>query len=376
MIDVPLVPASKQSTDLPFIGGWFVFLGYEYAGLVEPSVDFHAAPADDLPKAFVSRVPAALIIDHHETRATLVAEAGRADLIETMARDIARAPRLALSALPPATIHEENPDIYRRSLGRVHGYIRDGDIFQANLSRLWRVDMAQPPDPISLYARLSQVNPAPFAALVRHRGNTIISSSPERLVSVEQGIAETRPIAGTHPRDDDQLLDQQLSSRLLDHPKERAEHVMLIDLERNDLGRVCLPGTIHVDDRMVLESYRTVHHIVSSIRGQLQPGCSVRDVVHAVFPGGTITGCPKVRCMQIISELEADARGAYTGSLGYISHHGRLDLNILIRTMTVRDGDIRFRAGAGIVSDSQIEKELQETRHKARGMLNAFSADF
>jgi len=150
---------------------------------------------------------------------------------------------------------------------------------------------------------------------------------------------------------------------------------MLIDLERNDLGRICQPGSISVKDRMIVESYRHVHHIVSSICGQLKKNLSVKDVIHAVFPGGTITGCPKVRCMQIISELEQAARGAYTGSVGYISDDGNMDFNILIRTMTVNNNTVQFRAGAGIVSDSITEKELIETRHKARGLLNALQAD-
>ena len=367
--------SNAPDSDLPFIGGWFVYLGYEYAHQVEPGVGFFTDQNLTLPVAFISRVPAAVILDHEKARAIIVAEQARADLVDAILDDIAKSGRFERESLPDSEISEEDPDIYRNSLRRVHDYIHDGDIFQANLSRLWAVDLAEPVDATSVYARLSQVNPSPFAALVRHRGASIISSSPERLVSVENGVAETRPIAGTHPRDSDQQRDDQLSSTLLGHPKERAEHVMLIDLERNDLGRVCVPGSIRVEDRMVLESYRTVHHIVSSIRGELQPGKTVRDVVHAVFPGGTITGCPKVRCMQIISELEGAARGAYTGSLGYVSDHGRMDLNILIRTMVMDDRRITFRAGAGIVADSIVEKELNETRHKARGMLNVFSTD-
>jgi anthranilate synthase component 1 len=151
---------------------------------------------------------------------------------------------------------------------------------------------------------------------------------------------------------------------------------MLIDLERNDLGRICRPGTIQVQQQMIVESYEHVHHIVSSIRGELRPNKSVLDILHAVFPGGTITGCPKVRCMQIISELEKTERGAYTGSLGYISDHGRMDMNILIRTMVLHGRQLNFRAGAGIVADSVIEKELNETRHKAKGMINALQSDY
>ena len=165
--------------------------------------------------------------------------------------------------------------------------------------------------------------------------------------------------------------DQALSAHLLAHPKEQAEHVMLIDLVRNDLGRFCEAGTIQVTEKMVLESYEHVHHIVSNIEGRVGKGTSCADILHSVFPGGTITGCPKVRCMEIISELEQAARGAYTGSLGYISLDGQMDFNILIRTLTYSDNNVNFRAGGGIVHDSVPERELMETRHKARGLLNA-----
>ena len=182
---------------------------------------------------------------------------------------------------------------------------------------------------------------------------------------------ETRPIAGTRPRGSSEIRDQAYSSELLSHPKERAEHVMLIDLERNDLGRVCQPGSIEVNELMVLESFAHVHHIVSNVRGRLRPGVAPGEVIRAVFPGGTITGCPKVRCMEIIAELEGSGRGAYTGSMGYLNLDGSMDLNILIRTMVVAGGRLGFRAGAGIVADSVPQRELEETRAKARGLLLA-----
>jgi anthranilate synthase component 1 len=201
---------------------------------------------------------------------------------------------------------------------------------------------------------------------------TILSSSPERLVSSRNGIVRTRPIAGTYPRSRDTEQDSRLSLELLMHPKERAEHIMLVDLERNDLGRICEPGSINVDDLMVIESYEHVHHIVSGISGKLQPGVLPGDIVRAIFPGGTITGCPKVRCMEIIAELELESRDAYTGSVGYLCHNGDMDLNILIRTITHRNGHYVFRAGAGIVADSDPERELAETRSKARGLYRIF----
>jgi anthranilate synthase component 1 len=202
----------------------------------------------------------------------------------------------------------------------------------------------------------------------------VISSSPERLVEVRGRRVSTRPIAGTYPRSLDPEQDQALSQDLLRHPKERAEHVMLIDLERNDLGRVCRTGSVQVKEFMTLESYRHVHHIVSEVSGELRENISPAQVIRAVFPGGTITGCPKVRCMQIIAELEQAPRLAYTGSMGYINRDGSLEMNILIRTIVQQGREISLRAGAGIVADSIPERELAETRAKAKGLLAALGA--
>jgi anthranilate synthase component 1 len=227
--------------------------------------------------------------------------------------------------------------------------------------------------PAALSDTLRTANPAPVAGLLQQPGWAVISSSPERLVEVRDGVAQTRPIAGTRPRvagDDDAERVRELAA----HPKERAEHVMLIDLERNDLGRVCAPGTVVVDELMVVESYAHVHHIVSNVRGRLREGVTPGQVVAATFPGGTITGCPKVRCMEIIAALEQAPRGAYTGALGYLDRSGELDLNILIRTLTQVGTDVTLRAGAGIVADSVAAKELDETRAKARGLLRALGA--
>ena len=192
--------------------------------------------------------------------------------------------------------------------------------------------------------------------------------------SVRGHVAETRPIAGTRPRfegDDDAARIREL----VGHPKERAEHVMLIDLERNDLGRVCTPGSVEVDELMTVESYAHVHHIVSNVRGELREDATPGRVIAAVFPGGTITGCPKVRCMQVIAELEGVGRGAYTGAMGWLSDAGDMDLNILIRSAEAEGTALRFRTGAGIVIDSDPQRELEETRAKARGMLRALGVE-
>jgi anthranilate synthase component 1 len=248
-------------------------------------------------------------------------------------------------------------------------------VFQVNLSRGWQAEFAEPVSPAALFSRLMQRNPAPFSALLQMDEWAIVSSSPERLARLtREGVLETRPIAGTHTRSEDSAEDDALRDRLQAHPKERAEHVMLVDLERNDLGRVCEPGSVKVAALMEITSYRHVHHIESTIVGRLRAGTSVFDALRAVFPGGTITGCPKVRTMQIIRELEQTPRRSYTGSVGYINRDGSFDFNILIRSFLLRGRELGFRAGAGIVADSVAARELDETRAKARGLLRALEA--
>jgi anthranilate synthase component 1 len=253
----------------------------------------------------------------------------------------------------------------------VADYLRAGDVFQVNLSRGWSAQFDSPPDACALYRQLRRANPAPFAGLLHWRDAYLLSSSPERLIAIRGGEVETRPIAGTFAR----LPGEDSAVRIAElvaNPKERAEHIMLIDLERNDLGRVCTPGSVRVDELMTVESYTHVHHIVSSVRGRLREGVGPGAAIAAVFPGGTITGCPKVRCMQIIAELEGEGRGPYTGAIGYLNRDGDLDLNILIRTAWLDRTGLYWRTGAGLVADSVPERELAETRAKARGLLRAW----
>ncbi|KQZ74684.1 aminodeoxychorismate synthase, component I [Rhodanobacter sp. Root561] len=353
--------------DLPFHGGWVLLLAYELAGEIEPGLRLR--PPAELPLALALRCPAAVIVDHARDCTILVAEAWREDLLDRLEADLC-----AESSIPPLAgpcgWDEDAPEHFLEGVARIHEHLHAGDIFQVNLSRAWRARYAQPPTAASLYAVLRRANPAPFAGLLQQPGWAVVSSSPERLVEVRGGVAQTRPIAGTRPRvpgDDDAARIRELSA----HPKERAEHVMLIDLERNDLGRVCVPGTVAVDELMVVESYAHVHHIVSNVRGRLRSEVTPGEVIAATFPGGTITGCPKVRCMEIIAALEDAPRGAYTGALGYLDRNGELDLNILIRTLTLLGNEVSLRAGAGIVADSVAASELAETRAKARGLLRA-----
>jgi len=363
--------------EIPFRTGWFLFLGYELAQQIEPSLKLPKDTNSDFPVAFATHIPAAIIINRKSGDWFLIAEPEFSDHLSVMEQDIELTNKkdvlnnAELSAGIIKNIFEEPDEKYLASVKQVKNYIKDGDVFQVNLSRLWRGALTSDVSDADLYRRLMQTNPAPFFALATFNQHAIISSSPERLVKVSSGRIETRPIAGTRPRGETQKLDAEKLQELIGHPKERAEHIMLIDLERNDLGRVCKPGTVEVNELMILETYAHVHHIVSNIQGTLKEDATPGEIIKAVFPGGTITGCPKVRCMEIIAELEAEPRGAYTGSVGYVNHDGSMDFNILIRTVVKTNNQISLRAGAGIVADSDPENELEETRAKAKGLLLA-----
>ncbi len=368
-----------QALGLPFYGGWFLYLGYELASQVEPNLKLPMKGfAKQLPIAYATRIPAAIIRDHHQNKNWLIAESSHAELLDVMQHDVeALVPsesQITDSPLVTALLEDE-PSRYLDAVDRIKQYIIDGDVFQANLSREWRGDIVDGVSVTDIYRRLCQHNPAPFAGLACYQDTAVISSSPERLVDLKDGQVSTRPIAGTRPRASNDSDDLALSTALLQHPKERAEHVMLIDLERNDLGRVCKPGTIEVDEFMVLESYAHVHHIVSNVRGSKRLAVTPGEIIRALFPGGTITGCPKVRCMEIIAELEQATRGPYTGAMGYLNRDGNMDLNILIRTIVTEGRALSLRAGAGIVADSSAAAELIETRIKARGLLRALGVN-
>lgn len=357
---------------LPFTGGWFVYLGYELAQQIEPRLRL---PGGAQPTAFAAHCPAAIVRDHRERKTYLVCEGDRPEALRWMEEDVAQGFAHDLPSVAIGSIEEDEPQRFLTGVKRVKDYIQAGDVFQVNLSRAWRIALKQAVAPAWVFRRLRLANPAPFAGLAMIDDHTaIVSSSPERLVAVRDGVVRTRPIAGTHPRgatDDD---DRRLARELLAHPKERAEHIMLIDLERNDLGRVCRAGSVRVSELMALESYRYVHHIVSEIQGVPRDSTTPGEVLRALFPGGTITGCPKIRCMEIIAELEGAPREAYTGSMGYVNHDGSLDMNILIRTFVQQHERLTLRAGSGIVADSVPERELAETRAKARGLLAALEA--
>jgi anthranilate synthase component 1 len=365
---------------LPFVGGWFVYLGYEMAGEIEPRLTLPRARAPY--SAFALRVTTLAVHDVVEDVVYAVSEQGDAAAHSRLIAalwDASSEPDARIHAPRLASLQEEEPERFLSRVRAALEHIAAGDVYQANLSRAWRLKLATAEEARSVYPALRQANPAPFAARVTWQDYSIFSSSPERLLRIRGRDIATRPVAGTRPRRGSQEggtaeQDRHDIEQLVRHPKERAEHVMLIDLERNDLGRVCEAGTVTVDEYMVTESYAHVHHIVSNVRGRLRTGASAVDALRALFPGGTITGCPKYRCMQIIAALEQEGRGAYTGSLGWLGTDGDADFNILIRTLTQQGTDIELRAGAGIVADSDPARELEETRVKARGLLRAFGA--
>lgn len=372
---LPQLAQKGEPSALPFTGGWLLALSYELGGLLEPASGQTHDP-ENFPLAWAMRIPAAILLDRQAGQTWLMAEDGQASLIRQMQEDLRDAPQMPVDDLPAHTLAEDEPARFLYGVDRIKSYIREGDVFQVNLSRGWRADFAARLLPAGLFRRLNQSNPAPFSAVLEMGEWAIVSSSPERLARVEQGgRIVTRPIAGTHPRSPSPSDDEALRQRLAAHPKERAEHIMLVDLERNDLGRVCEPGSVRVEALMELASYAHVHHLESSVAGQLRKATSLYDLVRAIFPGGTITGCPKVRTMQIIRELEDAPRRAYTGSLGYVNLDGTLDLNILIRSFLLKQNQAWFRTGAGIVADSEPQRELDETRAKAKGLLNALVRD-
>lgn len=291
-------------------------------------------------------------------------------------------PRPLYAAAPPRLSHPGHPSApssftrpeYEAAVQHALDYIRGGDIYQVNLSQRFTVPNSE--DPFDVYLRLRAASPAPFAAFMRYPSFAVLSSSPERFLRYRprSRLIETRPIKGTRPRGPDRESDEALARELLSSEKDRAENIMIVDLLRNDLGRVAQVGSVNVTRLLQLESFAGVHHLVSTIEARLKEGCDVVDLLRATFPGGSITGAPKIRAMQVIDELEPVARGVYTGAIGYIKATGEMDMNIAIRTIVMKDGLAAFSAGGGIVADSVPALEYEETLHKAVGMLRALAA--
>jgi len=359
----------------PFQGGVAGFLGYEYGRRLERL----PAPRHDelgLPDGWFGAYEWVVAWDHQSGRAWVVA----ADAAAVPAQKVAHRLRGPIPSVgPPAPRPNRPPEFrsgftreqYLAAVERVREYILAGDIFQANLSQ--RFEAPWPGAPWDFYRTLTQVNPAPFSAFYRGNGFAAASASPERFLRVTaEGQVETRPIKGTRPRGATPAEDDRLAAELLASAKDRAENVMIVDLLRNDLSKVCRPGSVEVPALCALERHPTVHHLVSAVTGKLEGDATAVDLLRAAFPGGSITGAPKVRAMEILAEVEPVARGVYCGTIGWLSVTGAMDSSIAIRTVTLKDGRALFHAGGGIVADSDPAQEYQETLDKAAGIRRAF----
>jgi aminodeoxychorismate synthase component I len=389
-------PIARPPDLPPFFGGAVGYLSYDLVRQFEPlpSMCLDDLGVPDLEFAFFDLVAA---VDHEQGRLMLIfcppLERFLGEPREKLYREgcdrlaalearltSGQAPLPPQSSIGPVDFSpEQHASAYIERVLRCQAYISAGDIYQANLSHRFAVSCPGLTRPdrldfeLEAYRRLRTVNPSPFSGVLRFPQTSLVSSSPERLVRLNGRRVDTRPIAGTRPRGRTVGEDARFVQDLRTNDKERAEHLMLVDLERNDLGRVCEFGSVRVDEFMALEQYSHVNHLVSNVTGTLRRDATGFDLLRAVFPGGTITGVPKIRCMEVIEELEPVRRGPYTGSMGYISWSGDLDFNILIRTLVVANGKGYLQVGAGIVADSEPAREYEETLHKAQAFLSALS---
>ena len=357
---------------LPFRGGAIGWFAYDLGRRLE-RLPIRALDAEQIPDMAVGIYDWALVVDHHREKAWLVG-AGRdprtqrrwADLVSLFSSPPPAPARGAFQVLSPPLPNMTRQE-YGRAFDRIKSYILEGDCYQVNLAQRFAVSASG--DAWAGYRELRRLNPAPFSTYLSTPFAKVLSSSPERFLELRQGRVETKPIKGTRPRGDTPEADAYLAAELAGSTKDRAENLMIVDLLRNDLGRVCSPGTVRVPKLFDLENYATVHHLVSTVTGRLAPGEDAASLLRACFPGGSITGAPKIRAMEIIEELEPQRRGVYCGSLGYLGFDGGMDTNIAIRTLVHSAGTVRFWAGGGIVHDSNVDEEYQEIFDKAAPLL-------
>lgn len=375
----------SAAADLPFVGGAVGYLGYDLRHFVE-KLPRTAVPDVDAPDLFFGLYDAALVFDHTRDRVFAVAnglpQRGKAGELRARRRAgwLAAAATASSRPAPQTRIIVDRVGArsnftrraYLDAVARVREYIFAGDIYQANLSQRFEVGLHA--DAVALYGRLRSLSPAPFGAYIDAGPVRILSNSPERFLQHRGKGVQTRPIKGTIRRMGNPADDRRVAADLLASAKDSAEHLMIVDLERNDLGKVCTYGSVFVEELAHLESYQAVHHLVSTISGHMRAGTSTEDLLRATFPGGSITGAPKVRAMEIIDELEPTARGVYTGAIGYLSFCGSIDLNIAIRTLVHNGRTAFFQAGGGIVADSKPADEYTETLDKAHAFFTLLSS--
>jgi para-aminobenzoate synthetase component 1 len=357
--------------DVPFAGGALGYWSYDLARKMM-TLPNSAQDVEHLPLMAVGLYDWALVLDHQKHTARLVSHQRYAETPSLLLEIIQRIQIDTEVKREPFSVHGPincnfSKASYVAAFATVQGYLQAGDCYQVNLAR--RFSAAATGDAFAAYLKLRKLSPAPYSAYLNFPSARILSASPERFISVKNGRVETRPIKGTRPRDSDPLRDQQLADELSCHPKDRAENLMIVDLLRNDLGKSCTPGSVRVPELFKVESYANVHHLVSTVQGVLAEGTDALDVLRDSFPGGSITGAPKLRAMQIIEQLEPNRRGIYCGAIGYIGFDGNMDSNIVIRTLVYSGSTIRCWAGGGLVADSQCDSEYQETQDKASAIL-------
>ncbi|EKO3372505.1 aminodeoxychorismate synthase component 1 [Vibrio fluvialis] len=357
------LPALQYTDDLPFIGGALGYFAYDLGRRVErlPSLAEHDLTAPDMA---VGLYEWAIVVDHQLKTARVIGQ--NIESAESLLADGNQKPLTAFALSSPWQSNM-TPNSYREKFTQVQEYLLSGDCYQINLAQRFQAHY-QGSEWLA-YLKLEQFNLAPFSAFIRTEQGTILSVSPERFLQVKDRIIETKPIKGTRPRNDDPVVDAANAAELAQAEKDQAENLMIVDLLRNDIGRVAKPGSVHVPKLFDIESFPAVHHLVSTIRAELDSQYDCADLLRACFPGGSITGAPKVRAMEIIEELEPHRRSAYCGSIGYISRHGRMDTSITIRTLVAQNQQLYAWAGGGVVADSQCEAEYQETLDKLSRIL-------
>jgi len=368
-----LKPLEHETCDLPFTGGAMGYFGYDLGRRLE-TIPAQSTDAENIPEMAVGIYDWVLVSDHLQKRCYLASfgldphtKENWADLIQQVKNHSAGTDNTTFSVTGELQSNFDKQR-YQQAFNKIQSYIVEGDCYQVNLAK--RFEVRAEGDPWHAYKLLRQFNAAPFCAYFSTDTAAILSSSPERLLQVSEKRIETKPIKGTRPRDlEDSVHDQQLAIELQASTKDHAENLMIVDLLRNDLGKVCVPGSISVPKPFELESFATVHHLVSTITGTLKDDEDPVSLLKACFPGGSITGAPKLRAMEIIEELEPHRRGVYCGSIAYIGFDGNMDSNITIRTMVYSDNRLRFWAGGGIVADSNVDAEHQEILDKAAAMF-------
>ena len=374
-----ICPFHQEMQEIPFCGGLLGYFGYDLQVGGKPSNDKRPA-IFELPDMALGTYDWAIISDHHQQQTYFVSAGNDSSITSKIRQQISQAiqqpqPQPAISN--PLTIDQLETDTpfedYQKGFERIREYLVEGDCYQINYARSFIADTQG--SAWDSYKQLRKNNPVPFAAYLQFPFAQIISASPERFIHIKGDTVETRPIKGTRPRSNDIHEDQLLRKALQNSEKDKAENLMIVDLLRNDLGKTCQPGSIQVPELFSVENYPTVFHLVSSITGKIADNKTAIDVLQGCFPGGSITGAPKKRAMEIIQELEKNQRGIYCGAIGYISFNGNLDTNIAIRTMTVSGGKLAFWAGGGIVADSNVNDEFKETQDKARAFLQLLAID-